>query len=170
MDRRFGGWGEGKGKAPRPQKEKGKLPGPKREKGKGKGGPRKLRSNSTRQPDRVYAHTNETKRFPGGAPTNLRYIYIYIYYIYLFLYVFLFGCVQEAWNMKTKKTNPTSFSETTVLLGWGSMLIPGFRSPSQSILPAHLRPCCPSYLPSCLPFCCPSCPSCLPSCLPSCPS
>ena len=109
-----------------------------------------------------------------------KYIYIYIYiihkyiyiciYIYIYLYVFLFGCLQDAWNMKTKKTNPTSFSETTVLLGWGSMLIPGFQSPSQSILPAHLRPCCPSCLPSCLPFCCPSCPSCLPSCLPSCPS
>ena len=50
MDRRFGGWGKGKGKAPGPKREKAKLPGttrgnkgkaprltrPKREKGKGR--------------------------------------------------------------------------------------------------------------------------------------
>ena len=78
---------KGKGKAPRNQKGKGKArrpkgkrerspkpPGPPKEKPhdlagpKGKRekpGPRTLRYNSTTQPDRAYARTNETKRFPG---------------------------------------------------------------------------------------------------------
>ena len=170
--------GGGKGTLPAPTRKMESSPSPpkiKKEKpqdhlgpkGKGKGGTQEnsgpIPSNQTAC---MHTQTKQNDFLVEHPPISD----IYIYYIYLFLYVFLFGCVQEAWNMKTKKTNPTSFSETTVLLGWGSMLIPGFRSPSQSILPAHLRPCCPSYLPSCLPFCCPSCPSCLPSCLPSCPS
>ena len=53
----------GKGKAQRPQREKGKWRSP------------LLRSNSTRQPDRAYAHTherNEPKRFPNWThpPTS----------------------------------------------------------------------------------------------------
>ncbi len=68
-------------------REKGKLPPAKgkRKKAKrmkGKGRQPLLRSNSTRQPDRAYARTNETKRFPGWArthpPTSDIYIYTYL--------------------------------------------------------------------------------------------
>jgi hypothetical protein len=59
---------KGNGKAPQA------YPGPKRKSamtwprptGKGKkASQRNLRSNSTRQPDPMYSHKNETKRFPG---------------------------------------------------------------------------------------------------------
>ena len=69
------GWSWERGKLPKTTRDQnGKTPRPpgtKRE--KGKGGRPVLLSFSTRQPDRAYAHTNETKRFPGWAPPNLRF-------------------------------------------------------------------------------------------------
>ena len=72
MDRRVGGGGREKGKLLESKKGKGKAPqdhpGPKGK--REKGGQHTLRSNSTRQADRAYARTKETKRFPEHPPTS----------------------------------------------------------------------------------------------------
>ena len=73
-----GGGGREKGKLPEPKGKRKSSPGPpgpkrispttnlgQRKRRRKKAGPRNLRSNSTGQPDRAYAGTNETKRFPN---------------------------------------------------------------------------------------------------------
>ena len=56
------------------RREKGKAPV---QKGKGKSTRVHLRRNSTLQPDRAYARTNETKRLPTWThPPNLRYKFL----------------------------------------------------------------------------------------------
>ena len=67
LDRRFGGWGEGKGKAPWDQEGKGKSPRAKKE--REKSNQQFLRSNSTRQPQtaRTHARTKQND-FPVEHP------------------------------------------------------------------------------------------------------
>ena len=57
-------------KFPRPKEKRENFPRPKGK--REKSNQHSLRSNFTRQPDRAYARTNETKRCPGWAPPNLR--------------------------------------------------------------------------------------------------
>ena len=60
-----------------PKKAKGKFAGTTQDQkgtGKGGGGLASFEIQFNRQPDRAYERTHETKRFPGWAPPNLRFV------------------------------------------------------------------------------------------------